>query len=333
MNFNYSKNIRIALILIVSCCYNTITGQDFKSGKINGIIKSDSTWTSKIYLSYIPTYSDMYSISSEMIIAESNIDSHGHFEFKIDFLPKEQKLYRLHLVKKSDSKTSLIIGGSNENFLLFVASKNSNISLKTTTFNPPFRNVVFNNSKVNSDFQKITELVYKNDSIASESGAYKRNFIENNLNQELLKIADSSKNSMISLYAIYKSNFESNYFVNEKFYKSFLKKWKNLDNYYFNDLRKKLPFKETKNNLLFDFFLYIILIVVGFLIGKYASHKKQRMGKLSVQERKIFELLRKGASNKEISEEFNIGISTVKSHVSSILNKLNVKSRKEIMNL
>jgi DNA-binding NarL/FixJ family response regulator len=44
-------------------------------------------------------------------------------------------------------------------------------------------------------------------------------------------------------------------------------------------------------------------------------------------------MLKKGASNKEISEEFNIGISTVKSHVSSILSKMNAKSRKELMRL
>lgn len=333
MNFNHSRNIRIVLIIIALCCCNIITGQGFNNGKINGIIKTDSTWTSKVYLSYLPTYSDIYSISSEMIIAESNIDSLGYFEFKIDFLPKEQKLYRLHLAKKSDSKSSLIIGGSNENYLLFIANKNSVISLKTKSSSPIFRNVDFNDSKVNSDFQKITDLVHKSDSIASESEAYKRKFIEDNLNQELLKIADSSKNPMISLYAIYKSDFESNHLANEKFYKSFLKEWTKLDNAYINDLRKKLPFKEPKKNVLFDLLLYFMLIIVGYLIGKYVSLKKQRIEKLSVQERKILELLRNGASNKEISEEFNIGISTVKSHVSSILNKLNVKSRKEIMNL
>jgi DNA-binding NarL/FixJ family response regulator len=40
-----------------------------------------------------------------------------------------------------------------------------------------------------------------------------------------------------------------------------------------------------------------------------------------------------GKSNKEISDELNIGLSTVKSHVNRIYSKLEIKSRKDILNL
>lgn len=52
---------------------------------------------------------------------------------------------------------------------------------------------------------------------------------------------------------------------------------------------------------------------------------------MSVQERKIFELLQHGKSNKEISEDLYIGISSVKSHLNSICSKLKIKSRKETL--
>jgi len=321
--------------LLIMLILNTITvfGQNSGKGKLKGVIQIDTSWSSDIYLSYIPTFSDIYSMSSEMIIADTKIDSLGYFEFDLDFLPNEQRLYRLHISKKEGSKNSLIIGGLNENFLTFIASRDSKIKLKGTSLIPPFKNVIFETQNENFEFQKITNLVFKKDSITSKSGRSKRKFIEERLNEKLLRIADSSTNALISLYALHKIDFQSNYFSNEKFYKNYLKKWSHLDDGYIEDFRKKLPLKAPKYNWPFIIILGIILTIVGYVIGKYNYLKNNRINKLTVQERKVLYLLKEGATNKEISVEFNIGISTVKSHVSSILTKLNVKSRKEIMNL
>ncbi|WP_298777831.1 LuxR C-terminal-related transcriptional regulator [uncultured Polaribacter sp.] len=54
---------------------------------------------------------------------------------------------------------------------------------------------------------------------------------------------------------------------------------------------------------------------------------------LSHREREIFDLLVLGKSNKEIADELNISINTVKFHVKNIYEKLNIKSRKEVLNL
>ena len=62
-------------------------------------------------------------------------------------------------------------------------------------------------------------------------------------------------------------------------------------------------------------------------------HQHQKIKQLSVQERKIFDLMRNGMSNKEIAAECNVELTTVKSHVGSIYSKLKIKSRKEAMNL
>jgi DNA-binding CsgD family transcriptional regulator len=327
----HSFKIICKLSVLLSLSAISMFGQNSGNGKIQGFIKIDSSWSSNIYLSYIPTFSDIHSMSNEMIIADSEIDNFGHFEFDLDFLPKEQKIYRLHISKKADSKTSLIIGGLNENYFAFIANRDSKMEFKAKSSNPPFKNLIFKTESENFEFQKITSLVFKKDSIASVSGLSKRKFIEDRLNEELLNIADSSTNSLVSLYAIYKSSFESNYISKEKFYKSYLNKWSEIDNSYFNDFRKKLPIKKSKNNLARNIILSIILIIIGYALGKLRFTRNNRVKKLSVQERKVFDLLKKGATNKDISDEFNIGISTVKSHVSSILNKLKVKSRKEIM--
>jgi DNA-binding CsgD family transcriptional regulator len=60
--------------------------------------------------------------------------------------------------------------------------------------------------------------------------------------------------------------------------------------------------------------------------------KSELIDSLSIQEKKVFELLKTGASNKEISMELNIEVSTVKSHVHKIYSRLGLKSRKEIVN-
>jgi len=327
MNKNFTSIQIFSLFLFLNLIFFT----QINAQVLEGQIKIDSTWSSKIYLSYIPTFEDMYSMSADMIISEADVNPDGFYEFNLDYLPKENRLYRLHLVKKTDTKSSLIIGGKNENFLLLIAHKNSMIKIESHNISPPFKNTHFIEDSLNVDFQEITRLIQVKDSLASVSNAYKRKFLNDKLKNDLLKIADTSTNPLVSMYAIYKSDFEADFAKNKEFYETFSNKWARKDNIYFKNFNEKVSEKQNSNNYYSYILLGIICIVIGFLTGKYSNNKKDNFQDLSVQERKVFRMLKKGASNKEISEEFNIGISTVKSHVSSILSKMNAKSRKELM--
>ena len=55
-------------------------------------------------------------------------------------------------------------------------------------------------------------------------------------------------------------------------------------------------------------------------------------GPLSPREREIFNLMSAGRSNKDISNRLGIGVRTVKFHASSILKKLGIESRKQLLN-
>lgn len=332
MKLIHPKSFWPIFILIILSSINAI-GQKNDSAKIEGLIKIDSSWSPNIYLSFIPTFEDIHAMSNEMIIAESRIDNKGKFEIDLDFLPEDQKLYRLHITKKGDFKTSLIIGGLNENYIVFIADRFSKIKINAISVNPPFKYANFLSKKENLEFQKITNLIFRKDSIVSRCGISKRKFVEKKYNDELLSIADSATNNLVSLYALYKTDVESGYIQDKNFYKSYIKKWSNSNNEYFKEFKKRLPIEEQSNIPFKSVLLSITLILTAFIIGKTNYLQKNRIKKLSVQERKILDLLKRGATNKEISDEFNIGLSTVKSHVSSILNKLKVKSRKEIMNL
>ena len=59
---------------------------------------------------------------------------------------------------------------------------------------------------------------------------------------------------------------------------------------------------------------------------------KDKTKGLSIREIEIFEHILLGKSNKEIANEVNISINTVKFHVKNIYGKLNIKSRKEAIN-
>lgn len=325
------KYIVFILYFINGVCANATNNT---IGIIKGHLNLDNTWKRKIYLSHIPTFNDSYVISNNILLSETVIDSLGNFSFDISFLPENYNLFRIHIVKKGDPHNTLIIGGMNENHLFLFANCNSNIEIVCNNATPPFKRICYKNSIINSNFQKVNRLLMKTDSILTEDNPSltRETFIEAQLNQQLRHIADTCANPLVSLYAIYKSNFKSNYKENTEFYETYLKKWQNQDNEYFDTFRKELllaPEKRNFNIIIMVFFL----LSISFLVFIKRNKKSGAIKRLSVQERKVFTLLKNGASNQEISDECNIGINTVKSHVSSILKKLKAKSRKEIMNM
>tara|TARA_R110002126_G_scaffold224174_3_gene369119 strand:+ start:4898 stop:6148 length:1251 start_codon:yes stop_codon:yes gene_type:complete len=63
------------------------------------------------------------------------------------------------------------------------------------------------------------------------------------------------------------------------------------------------------------------------------QNEKNHLDELSMRERDIFNLIIQGKTNKEIADELNISINTVKFHLKNIYEKLHIKSRKEAYNL
>jgi len=315
-----------------------------KEGEIYGSINLDESWDSTIYLSYIPSFNDLYLLSPTTIISDATIDRFGYFSLDISFLPEEENLFRLHVVKKGDNPNSLILGGNNENHTFIIANGYSKIEINAQrSSNPPFKKMKVNGSQSNTSFLQIKRTISVMDSLILESNSVKSEFIKNQFNIELLHVADTSSNPLVSLYALYNSDFKSIFDEKTDFFMSFLKKWENQENSYFDTFRADLPklLEETqkKNEVVLASYLPVIIFVsialfasVGFLSWKRLRKSSGKLNSLSVQERKILAFLKNGATNQEISEEFNIGISTVKSHVSNIFKKLNVKSRKDLMN-
>jgi DNA-binding CsgD family transcriptional regulator len=68
----------------------------------------------------------------------------------------------------------------------------------------------------------------------------------------------------------------------------------------------------------------------GVLATSGAPHSQQRDSLISPREREVLALVAAGRSNQEIAEALFVAPSTVKSHVASLLNKLNADNRAQL---
>lgn len=301
---------------------------------IQGKLLLDSIWEPVVYLSHIKSFNDMYTMSNEMIIAEASVDSSGYFSFMPNYFPEDDQLFRVHLSKKETPAASLIIGGKEENHLFLIANNTAGIVINNFDKSELFGKFEIRGYIPNTWLKEIDLIESYRDSTHFNGSTMKKEFVTRAIYEKLRFVADTSSHPLVSLYALHKSKFESNYPINQQFYKNYLEKWKDERSTYFNAFRTQLPITKSQN-----IYYYILLglgfFILGFLLNQFLRSKRKKNKKqlrlLSVQERKIFNLIKLGRSNKEISEEYNIGLSTVKSHVSSIYTKLNVNSRKEAM--
>lgn len=322
------RNIVITFFLCASLSPRVFAGT---SGYIKGTLLLDNSWNKTVYISRIGTFEKEFSVSDNMIIGSSPIDSLGRFTIKLNNLPFGWSLLRLHVVKKGDPPASLIIGGLDENYCFIVANRHSKIVLHNSLGKPVFQNLSISGAPYLKTMEYITNLSDYPNSIDYEHSLIKKKFIEEVVSEKLKSIADTCENPLVSLYALYQTDFLADYKKNPTFYKNYLSKWSNNKSPYFKSFRRQFPLSER---LVWPYILIFIFIAVLISVTLIIRNRKNRKIKtLSVQERKIFDLMQKGATNQEISDACNIELSTVKSHVSNIFSKLNIKSRKEAMDL
>ena len=88
----------------------------------------------------------------------------------------------------------------------------------------------------------------------------------------------------------------------------------------------------------------LLFFIIGVYINKKSLHKKQLEPReikhkkiealeISKREYQVFELIYKGHSNKEIADTLFLSESTIKTHVSNLLVKLNAKRRTQAIQI
>ena len=328
-------------ILKVSLFLGLIFPSNFAFGyKIEGkiLLPKNEEWASVIFLSAINSFDDLNAVSEDFIINKSEINSEGYFILTGENIPNEDRIYRLHVCQKGDPIATIMIGGEEENHCHFLMNNPSKLIFESDK-------ILFSNYRIsqNKAFENLKNILIARKKPPKVSSKTSRAYRQKQFEKNLRYFADTCQISTLRLLALHYLDYENDLSKFPDFYQNLHKKIKisNVGSPYFNEFEQKLNLYRIVNkkegNLL-SFWVIGVLILGGFLFWffKIKSPKenpipKNKMANLSIQERRVFDLLKNGKTNKEISSELNIGISTVKSHLNKIYSKLGIKSRKEVL--
>ena len=314
-----------------------------KAYKITGIIILDETWRREIYLSAIPTFEDMNTASEDFIVNVAAIREDGYFILSGDNLPGGERLYRLHVCKKGDPPATIFIGGKEENHLHFVMDNRS--ELRFYNEQALFAGRLLKGSSANTALASLHEAVSPWKRPHPVNSKTNREYNQRQLADQLRLFADTCQTAIVALLAIFNLNLSDDYPGNPAFYQNFLRKWEASAGElpYYQALAQQIEFiryqeSPPRSRLAWVALPVLLIALLVFFFFKKSTGETpvdallESQKLLSIQEQKVFEKLSNGLSNKEISGELNIEVSTVKSHIHSIYSKLGVKSRKEILN-
>ncbi|MGB0870385.1 MAG: helix-turn-helix domain-containing protein [Flavobacteriales bacterium] len=296
----------------------------------------------------------------DQILDECEIDSSGYFSFVGDYLPEKNRVYKIYIDQCknhiSNSK-HLLQYCDNHISQLFIANNSDRIFFPLNNMHQMFCST---QSKTSTNLY-ISQI----DSVQSEllNSAYalkskkQRTRLFFKYYKTLQDFGKQLHDPIAELYIAFlhaeKSAFTYNMFKDDI-----------EENDYYFDLVERLKLEYPKSgyaqNLALELtqtsqkrtnysfnssfwillVLFILSVVMNILFYKKIKTKNNIVQEnikpidyktaLTKQEQNIFELMHKGYSNKDIAEELFISLSTVKTHINKIYNKLNIKSRKEI---
>lgn len=294
---------------------------------VQGVTRLDSAWTQMIYASYVESFYDLYKISEHLIIARSSIDEAGNWELS---LPQNDYPYlvRLHVSKIGDPAASLIIGTNDENHCFLAVNNEDTIKYLTNDTTSTLSSFSTENSGLNYRMLDVLELANKWEQVDRNTiGSENKIAIRNDAATELLRYADTTSSILPAIYAAHLADFG----FNKSEIESSINTTKNRlgDHPYFGVY-------PTSNNtylqyiVIFSCIAFFALTTLRIKVF-YQRRKRQTMiSTLSIREREVLNLLIAGSRNKEIADKLYIEVSTVKSHVNRIYEKLKVSSRKDL---
>lgn len=362
MNKKYRWFISLLVICLVShtMCF---------AYRVTGTLGNMTCFYPKVYLAVINSIDGIYGASSQDIIASADLDSNGNFTLTGNDLPGEPRFYRLYVTSDKRSSVS-IYRGSKCNYILLVLDNKSDVTINCGNFCKPFFSYSVGNSPDNEAIIAVQNILTGLDSLSwsqkwDSIGSSKKQFLENKRYADLKQFADTSGSMLAAIWAVTEMNIDSHYYNDKSFFNSFAERFRKKANspVYARQLDEKLQLlqykKESKQSHPSGIAFIIISILLGcsvFLniylavrkrkislehlhivkpelplsVGNKDEQIKSLIEKLTIKEREILKMVNEGLSNKEIAGKLNVEVSTIKSHISSIYQKTDIKNRKEV---
>ncbi|GAB1309015.1 hypothetical protein KH5_16980 [Urechidicola sp. KH5] len=337
---------RISFILVL-LCFSTISFAQFKfSGQAN-----TEQHYEKAFLVLIDDYTKTHVLLTEQIVQETTIDKDGYFEFTGDFLPEQNRFYKIYLDQCNDSITNsnhLLNYCDHSSSIIFIANNTNSIHFPINDLNQMFCDIS-DGQMQNTAIQKIDSLqeVLLND-IQFLKSDFQRKIRYSEYVKQLQSFSETFNEPLAELYAFHlyanSASFSYDAYLNDtkesNYYQQLFNK---LEDLYPNTLYTErfknesvLSLESVSSRNLWVLSIILIIALSISLYFNFRNIKKQKqknaitLDVLSSQEKKVVSLILEGKTNKEIANTLFISISTVKTHINNCYSKLQVSTRKEL---
>ena len=317
------------VLLFFLLCGINLLAQNAISGYVN--IENKELWGLTVHLTQI-NVKNGEDYANSKLVASSVLEKDGYFSFDKKSITSKNSIYRIHVNPiRGATKDSI------KNDQLFILSKADTVRFEK---GEKLFSKYSNTNKADIEWQRLRKFEATfYDTIQSEKG--KSLYV----NKMKSYTKDSLRILLVKLISIKelenKKLLEKDIVTNPGYYVALLEELKesDLDRLEYQFLEEKLTFiataviadkyKETKTvNMLL---LVVVFGLVFFGLWVWKNKNNRISNDLSNQEKNIQNLILEGKSNKEIANELFISLSTVKTHITSVYRKLQVSSRKELL--
>ncbi len=326
--------------------------------EIKGTIELQDDWQPVVYLASLNSPENLFVASPDFIIAETFIQPDGTFKISTTSIPKEERYYRLYLVKGNNASVEFNTS-AHRNFIHLLLGPHSAIEIDARVEdNTFFVNQLLGSADNNIILNFDKELAKRKQQFTNDIAKAKRDFLTMDMGNYIRNFVENEKNALVGLYALYHLDQKDTDFLrNSEFYFSFQTKLElQFPNSHYAEeyaelLESLVGFREMvcempgvqpkwKDRLLIVQFILIVflLFLIGWLLVNMNKKKKVQFQNLeqanlidglTSKQKEILELLALGKTNKEIAQDLFVELSTVKTHINNIYRQLNVSTRKE----
>ncbi len=340
------KNKTTALIILSFLTFLKSHGQYLISGYVEE--KKNST----VYISLI-RYDEEFLISGNQVLFSTKTDSLGHFKFQGQLLSQKNKIYRIHCNTTDNKGFQFVQEPEKSNFHNFIFSNTDTIFFKKS------KKHWFSNSQntntADQEWYKLKSFVKQlKKGVTHIKNKEVKQQITTDFSEKTKHFSnDSIQASLVKLLAfstIKKNNFniEKDFIRNPDFYNRLLTSLQNdysQKSYYLqykeelSKITNLIILRKYKQHKIINYIL-VTLLVVSLTLSFFLFRKLKKLLpkdnstqnlNLTNQEEKIAKLICEHKTNKEIAEILFISLSTVKTHIRNLYNKLEVNERKEFI--
>lgn len=344
------RNITLFVLTILTLASKPV-GAFVITGTIPSVTKC---YYPRVYLAALNNIDGFSGISTNQIIARVDLDSTGRFKLNGDFLPADKRFYRLYLTKDTETNAYVSIG-QNENYIILILDNTSVIHIECGNICanfPDFAITGMPESGALASIKASEKKIHANlqDSNISDT---KITLLQNQLLKEYKAFADTSSQVLPALIpAMFVVKIEK-YANNKAFLDRFLARLKKempqsvyttqFEKILNEEIAKSGDRKNGEKNYLIWFVLAGAGLIISVGINLYLYNKLRAvtaivspseavdyLSLLTIKEKQILLMVDDGLSNKEIAEKLNVEVSTIKSHVSRIYQKTNIKNRSQV---